>query len=199
MKKAIFGFLACAALAATGFAGTATYSAGKSYKEYKNVEQPSCFSDTEIQADVFGAYVVGEGPNHAGSIRDHGWGGGIGVNYFFHRYFGLGAEGYWLEAKPNASAGHGSESKAFHNATGSVIFRYPIDKLCLAPYLYVGGGASMDGENWALAHVGAGLEYRIIPNKLGIFADERWNYFGDRHDHDTQNNFMTRAGIRWVF
>lgn len=202
MKKAVFGFLACVALAATGFAGTATYSAGKSYKEYKNVEKPTCFSDTEIQVDVFGAYVDGNSPNHAGPVKDHGWGGGVGLNYFFHRYFGVSAEGYWLDAKHNSSqSGIGADSNGttFHSAGGNVIFRYPIDSLCLAPYVYAGGGATLDGKNWAVADVGVGLEYRLIPNKLGIFADERWNYYGDRFSHDTQNNFMTRAGVRWVF
>ena len=32
------------------------------------------------------------GPDHAGPIRDHGWGGGVAVNYFFARYFGLSAK-----------------------------------------------------------------------------------------------------------
>lgn len=200
MKKSVFAFLACVALTATGLAGTASYSAGKSYKEYKNVEKPTCFSDTEIQADVFGAYAVGEGPNHAGPVKDHGFGGGVGLNYFFHRYFGVGAEGYWLDAKHNESQpGTNSESTTFHSAGGQVIFRYPIDSLCLAPYVYAGGGVTLDGKSWAVADVGVGLEYRLIPNKVGIFADERWNYYGDRFGHDTQNNFMTRAGVRLVF
>src|SRR4051812_6237395 len=114
MKKATFGFLACIALAATSFAGTATVSAGKGYKEYKQVEKPTCFSDTEIQADVFGAYAVTEA-GQGGEIRDHGWGGGIGLNYFFARYFGVGAEGYWLDAK-----GNNTSSRAVHSVGGNV-------------------------------------------------------------------------------
>lgn len=202
MKKLVFGLVAAFAVAATGLAGTATYSSGKSYKEVKNVVAPTCFSDTEIQLDVFGAYADGNSPNHAGPIKDHGWGGGVAANYFFARYFGLSAEGTWLAAKHNVSQpgiSRDEERTTFHNVTGSVIFRYPIDSLCLAPYAYVGGGAAIDGKKWAVGHVGVGLEYRIVPNKIGIFADERWNYYGDRFHHDTQNNFMTRAGIRYVF
>jgi len=44
-----------------------------------------------------------------------------------------------------------------------------------------------------------GAEYRIVPNKLGIFADGRWNYYGDNYGHDVQNNFLFRAGVRVVF
>ena len=203
MKKLVFGFATLLAIAGASLAGTATYSAsGKTSKEYKNVEQPSCFSDKEWQVDVFGAYQDGNSPTHAGPIKDHGWGGGVAVNYFFARYFGLSAEGApgW-KAGDNAGAGinGGSKSTQFQSVTGSVIFRYPIDAWCLAPYVFTGGGATMDGSAWAVYHIGVGLEYRIIPNKLGIFADGRWNYYGDRYGHDVQNNFLFRAGARWVF
>ncbi|MEA3187877.1 MAG: hypothetical protein QOD99_1707 [Chthoniobacter sp.] len=194
MKKAIFGFLACAALVATGFAGTATVSAGKGYKEYKQVEQPTCFSDTEIQADVFGAYAVTEG-GQGGIIREHGFGGGVGVNYFFARYFGVGAEGTWLDAQPNGGGG----ARAVHSFGGNVFFRYPIDAICLAPYVYLGGDAMIDGEDWAEAHAGGGLEYRVIPNKLGVFVDGRFSYLGDRFGGNDLHFTMVRAGVRWVF
>lgn len=194
MKKLVFGLLATVALAATSLAGTASYHSGKTYKEYKQQEQPTCFSDTEIQADVFAAYGVGEGPNQVGLFRDHGWGGGIGVNYFFARYFGLGVDGYWLDAKSR-----GGDSRAVHNVTGSVIVRYPIDSLCLAPYIFAGGGGHFDGEDWASAHAGAGLEYRVVPNKIGVFIDGRWTYLGDRFGNDDLNFTLVRTGIRWVF
>ena len=80
-----------------------------------------------------------------------------------------------------------------------MIFRYPIDAWCMAPYVFTGGGATMDGSAWAVYHIGVGLEYRIVPNKVGIFADGRWNYYGDRFGHDVQNNFLFRAGARLVF
>ena len=63
----------------------------------------------------------------------------------------------------------------------------------------MGGGADFDGKNGQSATSVLGLEYRIMPNKLGIFADGRWNYYGDRFGHDVQNNFMIRAGVRFVF
>ncbi len=189
MKKSLFAVLASVAIAATGIAGTATVSSGKGYKEYKQVEQPSCFSDTEIQADVFGAYAVTEGGQGGVFHGDHGWGGGIGLNYFFHRYFGIGAEGVWLDANPHA----------VHEAGGSIFFRFPIDSICLAPYVYVGGSAQFDGEDWAAGHAGAGLEYRVVPNKIGIFVDGRFTYLGDRFGGNDLHFTLVRAGVRWVF
>ncbi|MGA3171634.1 MAG: outer membrane beta-barrel protein [Chthoniobacteraceae bacterium] len=197
MKRLVFGFAALVAISGVSLAGTETYTAPAG-KESKQVETPSCFSDSEWQADVFGAYQVGNGPNHAGPIKDHGWGGGVAVNYFFARYFGLSAEGSWLEGHSNAATGK-SGGDQFQSAVGNLIFRYPIDSWCIAPYVFLGGGATMDGSAWAVGDVGVGLEYRIIPNKLGIFADGRWNYYGDRYEHDTQNNFMVRVGTRLVF
>jgi len=196
MKKLVFGFLTLAAVATTGIAGTEAYA--PSGKETKQVETPSCFSDTEVQVDTFGAYQVGNGGTHAGPLHDHGWGGGVAVNYFFALYFGLSAEGSWLQGHDNASTGFG-HSTQFQSVTGSLIFRYPIDSWCIAPYIFTGGGATMDGSAWAVYHIGVGLEYRVVPNKVGIFADGRWNYYGDRYGHDVQNNFLFRAGARLVF
>ena len=190
MKKTVFALAACAALAASSYAGTATYSAsGKGTKEYKQVEQPTCFSDTEIQVDIFGAYGVTEG-GQGGPIRgDHGFGGGVGLNYFFARYFGVGAEGYALDTRGKGAAAVG----------GNVFFRYPIDSICLAPYVYVGGDAMFGNEDYAEAHAGAGLEYRVIPNKLGLFVDGRFSYLGDRGGVEDIHFALVRAGVRWVF
>jgi hypothetical protein len=202
MKKLVLGIAALAAIAATSLAGTEAYS--PTGKESKQVESPSCFSDTEWQIDTFGAYEVGNGHQLAGPIHDHGWGGGVAVNYFFMRYFGLSAEGTWLEGHDNSGRfdgrfGDDNHATQFQSVTGSLIFRYPIDAWCIAPYIFTGGGATMDGSAWAVYHIGVGLEYRVVPNKVGIFADGRWNYYGDRYGHDVQNNFLFRAGARLVF
>jgi len=57
----------------------------------------------------------------------------------------------------------------------------------------------VDGQQWASAHGGLGLEYRIVPNKIGLFVDGRWTYLGDRNDHGDLNFFSSRAGVRIVF
>jgi hypothetical protein len=199
MKTLTTSLFASLVLAATSFAGHEMAS-GKDMKESKPVLPPTCFGDKELQLDVFYAYVDGNSSQHAGPIRDNGHGGGIGINYFFSRYIGIGAEGYWINAETNtAQPGATDDDKVFHNVNGMLIFRLPIDEACLAPYAFVGGGATLDGNNWAVGFTGIGLEYRAVPNKLGLFIDGRWNYYGDRYGNDTQNNFTGRAGVRLVF
>jgi len=201
MKKLVFGLVATVALAATSLAGTATYSSGKGYKEVKNVVTPTCFSDTELQVDAFGSFAVGE-RGEVGAFKDHAWGGGIGVNYFFARYFGIGVDGELLTGKEDptlVAPEKGSDSHLIGGANGNVIFRYPFDSICLAPYVFVGGGGYFERKEWGSGDVGGGLEYRILPNKLGIFADGRWNYLGDRFSRGDLNFTLVRAGVRWVF
>src|SRR4051812_35735569 len=178
MKKLTVTLLASIALAVASQAGT-EISSGKDVKS-KIIPPVHCFNDHELQVDIFGAYQVGEGPDHAGPIRDHGWGGGIGINYFFSRYIGIGVEGYWIAAKTNqgqireaafrdirreardlgldvdrdtffdvfdAIGGDrflDNDRTTFHNIDGMLIFRLPIDEMCLAPYLFLGGGVVLD-------------------------------------------------------
>jgi hypothetical protein len=201
MKKLAFSLLAAAAaLVSTSNAGTQVYAAGKEYKA-PVVPEVGCFLDQELQIDIYGAYNDGNGHNHAGPIREHGWGGGVGINYFFARNIGIGVDATWIYADENAAAGNddSSDNTVFHNITGSLIFRFPIDEMCLAPYAFIGGGFHVDGDQWASAHAGLGLEYRIVPNKVGLFTDARWTYFGDRYGHGDQNNVLVKAGVRFVF
>jgi hypothetical protein len=199
MKKLAFSLLAVASITATSFAGHEMVATGKESKPV--IPEVGCFLDRELQIDVFGAYVDGNSSSHAGYIRDHGWGGGIGVNYFFTRNIGLGVDGIWIYGKENAASSPNadSDSTVFHNVTGSLIFRFPMDEICLAPYVFVGGGYTVDGADWASAHAGVGLEYRVVPNKVGLFIDARWTYFGDRYGRGDLNNFLGKAGVRFVF
>jgi hypothetical protein len=187
----------------SSLAGEAVVSTGKESKDYKQVPVETCFNDHEFQIDLFGQYSVGEGPHQAGVMRDHGWGGGVGLNYFFQRYIGLGVDGSWLDVKEaHDFARHDAADNrgtALNSVTGSVILRYPIDHLCLAPYIYGGGGFEDDGKQWASGHCGVGVEYRIKPHKLGVFLDGRWTFLGDRDDHHDLNYFSARAGIRVIF
>jgi len=38
-----------------------------------------------------------------------------------------------------------------------------------------------------------------VPERIGIFTDARFTYFGDRYGNGEQNNIMARAGVRFVF
>lgn len=189
-------------LVASTFAGDHVYSTGKSYKQPAPPAPTSCFSDHEFQVDLFGQISFGES-GKIGAFRDTGYGGGIGLNYFFHRNIGLGVDAAWLDAKRSdldRDAGdHNNSRTAIHNFSGSLIIRLPIDSACLAPYTYVGGGYTVDGNGWATAHAGVGLEYRCVPNKLGLFIDGRWTYLGDRYGKSDLNFWGARAGVRIVF
>ena len=87
---------------------------------------------------------------------DHAWGGGIDFKYFFHRYFGVGVEGYVLDAKRNGldievpqplvmSAVRSEESRVIGSVKGTLTLRYPIHCSRLSPYVWVGGGAIFNG------------------------------------------------------
>lgn len=134
----------------------------------------SCFADQEIQLDVFGSYTDS-------NSNGDGWGGGLGVNYFFQRHIGVGGDiNLW----------NGGDDAEFQ-WTVNLIARWPIESgsLCLAPYAKVGYG-HQDGDGYLSTT--AGLEYRINP-KLGIFGEGVYNW-GDEDDFG-----QLRAGVRWVF
>ena len=198
MKKLTFSLIAVLGLVGSSFAGQPMVSSGKDHKEYKTSQPEECFKDQELQIDTFGAYVDGNHP-HAGPIDEHGWGGGVGINYFFSRMIGVGVDATWIYARDNSGPGSGVEGDhtTIHNITSSLIFRFPMD--CLAPYLFVGGGFHVDGEQWASAHAGVGIEYRVVPQRIGLFTDARFTYYGDRFGNGDHNNIMARAGIRLVF
>jgi hypothetical protein len=169
-------------------------------KESKYIEPSLCFNEHEWQVDIFGQYSVGNGPEHAGIFRDHGWGGGIGINYFFTRNLGIGVDAAWLYAKesPSLQDEDRGDHTTIHNFSGSLIYRFPIDSACVAPYIYAGGGAAVDGEQWASAHGGLGVEYRYAQNR-GVFVDARWTYLGDRFGNGDLNYSSARVGFRFAF
>jgi hypothetical protein len=107
-----------------------------------------------INANFPGADIPG-----VGSFNDRqfsgrpGWGGGLGINYIFARYFGIGIEqsvfGRNSGNAKNASTGLindpnydvGNYGYTRWQTTANLILRYPICQWNLAPYLIVGGGA----------------------------------------------------------
>lgn len=183
-----------------------TYS--KEIKEMKTMAPEPCYRAGEWQLDVFGQYNIGNGATHVGAFRDHSFGGGVGINYFFTEHFGIGAEysAAYTKESPDTDFGldRGNHTTV-HGVGGSLFFRWPIESSCWAPYVYVGGGALLADREWASAHAGVGLEYRIVPGKVGIFVDGRWTYLGDRAflDHEVTRGDLSfssaRVGVRWIF
>lgn len=120
--------------------------------------------------------------------QDNAFGGGIGVNYFFARYFGIGAEADWLAG-----------NDAIHLVNGSAFFRYPVNLRVLgkprglAPYAFAGYGAKFDGVKWGIGHVGGGIEFRITQS-LACFVDGRFIY-----GHRDAETGLFRTGLRVIF
>src|ERR1700676_845020 len=117
MKKIALPLIACLALASSAFAGQEV----KETKEYKAPVEP-CFKDQELQLDIFGTWT---NPLHNNTNRN-GFGGGLGANYFFMKYIGIGIDGDVYDGHHHAVA----------DFTGRVIARYPIESgsFCIAPY-----------------------------------------------------------------
>lgn len=183
MKKAIIALFAIAAVAGSAFAGSTYVSSGKEMKQTKTFKQPyeepfTCFSDQEFQLDLFGSYTDTNG----GGYGD-GFGGGIGMNYFFQRYVGIGVDGNVFNGGQNG----------VWNTTGSLILRYPIDEICTAPYIFGGGGVQTDGEIAGSGHVGGGIEYRFVPHRFGMYSEGRYTWAGNN------DSWQTRIGFRFVF
>ena len=177
MKKLTFSFLASAALVTSAFAGHEAVVS----KEYKAPLPEPCFRDTELQLDVFGSYS-GAGSNEA--VGD-GFGGGIGVNWFFTRNLGLALSGNVYD---------GTHAGIWHTDLDLVV-RFPIEgAVCIAPYIQGGGGILTDGTTVGTWNAGAGLEWRATPT-FGIFAEGRFIWAAGRDTDDAQG----RVGLRFVF
>lgn len=146
-----------ATLASAAYAGPEQYSG----KETKQVAPPPCpqwYADNEWNVDLWGTYLFTG--NHWADDRyiesDHAWGGGMDVKYFFHRYFGVGIEGWASDPKRHALDisgedgavlvdNSGTERRAVGAVLGTLTLRYPIACTRFAPYLFAGGGAIFGG------------------------------------------------------
>lgn len=119
------------------------------------------------------------------SDADDELGGGVLLEYFFNEYIGL-----------QGSYGVYTTESEHHQFDGSLVLRYPIKSICLAPYVLAGGGASTNSETSGDWHVGGGIEARIeSANCLGIFADGVFHFAEDEVDDYT----IVRVGVKFRF
>jgi hypothetical protein len=173
MKKLKIALVAVAVSVTGALAGTSA----KTFKE-TIAPAPDCkFRDQELQFDAFaaGAFYSSDRPF---------WGGGLGFNYFFNKYIGLGVE--------QDIGGRGSNAE--WATIGNLFIRYPFC-VGLAPYGLVGGGAAYGtGVGHGFGHVGGGLEYRVT-NNIGLFSDARYVYSSE----NPKNAVLGRAGLRFAF
>ena len=156
MTKVMSGLLGVAAIASAAFAGTETYSG----KEMKQVAPPPCpewYADNEFNLSLWGTYVFtgNEWQNDRYLEADHAWGGGGDLKYFFHRYFGVGIEGWAVDARQAHQdilvdlSEDAFQSRSENNVVGAVLgtltLRYPISCTRFSPYIFGGGGGIFGG------------------------------------------------------
>ena len=223
MKRLVLGVLGIAVIASVAFAGTETYSG----KEIKQVAPPPCpewYADQEFNVGLWGTYVftANDWPQDRYLDADHAWGGGIDLKYFFHRYFGVGIEGWAVDARrafvrdndgdPISFPNIGHNSRAVGAVLGTLTLRYPIPCTRFAPYVFGGGGGIFGGgertsfdesngdfpndssETRAIGQFGGGIEVRFTPH-IGWISDFSWNVVDG-----PENNFgMVRTGINFAF
>ena len=145
------------------------------------------YRDMETSLDIFGTGSINqETMDHPHGFRyrkDVEGGVGVGLNHFFTRNFGLGAEAYSED----------TERHFVDNISASLIARYPLGESGFAPYVYVGGGHQFDPIDLAFGQAGLGLEYRVTP-RVGLFVDARYVLTDGAKDHG-----LARAGLRLAF
>jgi len=133
------------------------------------------FPSNQLRLDAFGTYAT---RNREGSSVNAG-GGGLGLDYFFLRYVGIGADTY-IE-----------EWKWPYRVNGSAILRLPLpDQFSrLAIYGFGGGGRQFKDIPQFTWHGGGGVEFKINRH-VGLFADAR-EVFPDK----TPDYTLVRAGV----
>ena len=145
------------------------------------------FTANELTFDAYAAYRANErrlGSVFATSVRHGTWGGGVGVNYFFTRNLGIGGDAIILDNGGNF----------VDNVSGNLIFRFPIDSVGIAPYIFGGAGRNFDPTYEWEGHVGTGVEFRLNHN-TGIFADVRYVW----PDKSGTDGIGFRSGLRLAF
>ena len=228
MKKFALTFLVLLSLGLAAQAGPEVYS-GKDMKQVAPPPCPEWYADNEWNVSVWGTYAFtgNDWRDDRYIDADHAWGGGLDAKYFFHRYFGVGIEGWAVDSNRQTFDLNGNiRSFTFsegqeHNLIGSVLgtftLRYPFQCSRFAPYVWAGGGGifgggqrdelvitNTDPTTFATEHHGARTE---LVGQLGGGMEVRFtrhigwvNDFSWNVVDGINNNFgMVRSGINFAF
>ena len=168
-------------------AGLADNYSGKEIKQVALASCPQRYGDFEWNVNLWGTYaftnteynpnlwlvdvvqstseghpVLGTFDHYIGG--DHAWGGGGDIKYFFYRYFGVGIEGFALDASKNGfdifenpTVPIFTRKRINHDHTigallGTLTLRYPIPCTRFAPYAWAGVGAIFGGGERDVLH-----------------------------------------------
>jgi hypothetical protein len=226
MTKLLLG-LSIGVIGSVVFAGTDIYG-GKEMKQVAPRPCPEWYADNEWNVGLWGTYVFtgNEWREDRYIGDDHAWGGGLDIKYFFHRYFGIGIEGWAVDARREFVEASGvevfqssieHESRAIGSVLGTLTLRYPIHCSRFSPYIFAGGGAIFGGGESERFHVSLGLLPRIRTEHLGSTTEAVGQFGGGLEIRFTphigwmndfswnvidglDNNFgMVRSGINFAF
>jgi hypothetical protein len=130
---------------------------------FTNTEyNPNLWLVDVVQSTSEGHPVLGTYDHYIGG--DHAWGGGGDIKYFFHRYFGVGIEGFALDASKNGfdifedpTVPIFTRKRINHDHTigavlGTLTLRYPILCTRFSPYAWAGVGAIFGGGERDVLH-----------------------------------------------
>ena len=141
---------------------------------------PTWYADNEWNVGIWGTYAMTgteyspnldlvdlirsttEGHTEFGTFDkylggDHAWGGGADIKYFFGRYFGIGIQGFALDAKRTGFdidsrpldgvfvADRITDRRVVGSIMGTFTLRYPIPCSRFSPYAWAGIGAIFGG------------------------------------------------------
>ncbi|MFZ4767277.1 MAG: hypothetical protein ACOYMN_20180 [Roseimicrobium sp.] len=177
--KYIASLIMTVALASSAFAGPVTYS-GKGGKPVQPIAPVGCACfEPGFAVGAFGGAILPDGN------ENDALGGGFLAEYFLTPYIGV-----------QGSYSVFATDSEHHEFDGSLVLRYPITSICVAPYVLAGGGFSTNSSNVGNYHVGAGIEARFESlNCLGVFADGSFHFAAGNHEDFT----IVRLGVKLPF
>ena len=150
-------------------------------------EHSDLYRAGEMSLDLFGTATLGRSSLKDLSVDtvddDTDWGLGLGLNYFFTRYFGLGGDAYM----------DNTTGSFVDSASLNAIGRFPLGESGFAPNVFGGGGRQFDHDELWFAQLGAGIEYRF-DHQIALFLDARWVL-----PEETDYYGVARIGLRLVF
>lgn len=223
MKKLTLTVCALTALVSAVSAGTETYS-GKDSKQVMPAPCPPWFADTEWNVTISGVYAPTTNDWREDRYLgvDHGWGAAIDAKYFFHRYFGVGVQGFGFGLDRHARFARferfedDDDSDFAGGILGTFTFRYPIPCSRFAPYAWAGVGGIWGGgrtrrlafddddnafviednnsDGRIMGQYGVGFEVRFTRH-IGWTNDVSYN-----HVEGGRNDFLqVRTGLNFAF
>jgi len=156
-------------------------------EENASHDSSDLYRSKELSLDAFGSASLGaytiENPSGERVEENTRLGAGLGLNYFFSRNIGIGADAYSED----------TTGSFIDSASASLLLRFPLGKSGFAPYAFGGGGRQFDLVEAWFAQAGAGMEYRFTPN-VGAFVDARWVL-----PEETKYYGVGRLGLRFAF